>query len=145
MELLLVWLFGLLAVFSSFSASASVTESEPAAEPTAAAVPEANGAQQLFIEREPLPSCGSYVAGPGDHASPDLHTGWRCLEQSAGGRGGEMVVYSEHESGVPVYRYLRVTPLGQVEVFTQEVGRVGVPWSYEACSLEVASWRQGCP
>jgi hypothetical protein len=145
MELILLWLLGLLSIFSSVGSVDSGT-SEPVPEPSATASNFVDPVQERFQGREVLPSCGSYVAGPGLLLGPEVRPGWRCLEKSVSGPGGEMVVYAERDDGIPVYRYVRVTPEGLMEIYVNDVGADPfAAWIYDSCSVDAASFRQGCP
>ena len=146
MDLILLWLLGGL-FFLPFGGSFATAETEVAPVPSAAASPVPGNAavQGQFEEREMLPSCGSLVAGPSGLGSSEVQPGWECLDDSVGGAGGEMVVYSERQDGSPVYTYVRVTPTDLMEIYTQDIADFATPWTYEACAVQAASFRQGCP
>jgi hypothetical protein len=145
MELILLWLLGVLSIFSSVGSVDHSESGEPVPEPSAVASPAPNLVQAQFEDRELLPSCGSYVAGPGGLVSTEVRHGWTCLEESVDGAGGEMAVYSENEDGIPVYTYVRVTPEGGMEIYVQDISDFATPWAFDACSVDQASFRQGCP
>ncbi len=146
MELLLMLLFGLLFGFSSVG-SVDQAEATASAEPSAAAEPAISEVQLQFMDREQLPSCGEFVAEPNGLADSEVRPGWQCLKESASGRGGEMVVYTTTTEGDPVYTYVRVTPQRRMEIYVDpSLDSFGSrEWTYESCSVEDASFRQGCP
>ena len=146
MELLLLWLLGVLATFSSVGSVDHAASGEAVPEPSAVASPVLDPVQEKFQDRESLPSCGNYVAGPGVLLGPEVGPGWQCLEESVSGSGGEMVVYDERGDGIPVYRYVRVTPEGLMEIYVNDLAADPfAAWTYDSCSVDQASFRQGCP
>ena len=146
MELFLLWLLGLLSIFSSTGSVEASASAEPVPEPSAAASPFIDPVQARFQDREVLPSCGNYVAGPGILLGPEVRPGWRCLEKSVSGSGGEMVVYAERDDGIPVYRYVRVTPEGQMEIYVNDVAADSyAAWTYDECSVDVGILPTGLP
>ena len=144
MELILLWLLGLLSIFSSVGSVEGSESGEPVPEPSAAASPAIDPAAEQFIARTPLPSCGEYEVEHGffeESAQP----GWQCLEKAATGRGAEASFVTAPTGKAPVYSYVRVAD-GVMEIYENDASVLGLgAWTYESCPTATASFRQGCP
>jgi hypothetical protein len=78
-------------------------------------VPENGTAPQAFIDRERLPSCGSYAWTLNDEAPADR---WRCLAKSRDqGEPAEVIVQAPGIDSAGAVGYYRVTNQGDVEVW----------------------------
>lgn len=97
-------------------------------------------AYQQWLEREPLPDCGSQWFTwrfDSDASMVDFNHA-RCLRDASaqGSSGGEAIERFTTVEGDPITRYLRVLPGGEVEVFTDSTldhlgsGR----WHHATCS-----------
>lgn len=144
MELFLLWLLGLLSIFSSVGSDDYSESSEPVPEPSAAASPAIDPAAEQFIERAQLSSCGEYQVEHGffeESAQP----GWQCLEAAADGQGAEVKFVTMPTGQAPVYSYVRVAD-GVMEIYENDTSVLGLgAWTYESCPTATASFRQGCP
>jgi len=138
MDLIVLWLLAALLSFSSGSAPGPAEDVEPA-EPALSEV------QWQFMQRDPLPSCGGYDLGLG--SITDAGAGWDCLREAADGEGAELEITVSTVEGDPIRHYYRVTPDGLMEVYvdTTDDGFGPQGWTFESCSVEDASFRQGCP
>jgi hypothetical protein len=153
MDFLVFWLFSLLAIFSGvgsvddgddgWSPEPSVSaEPSPAASPT-----EDTGTdpiEEQFFFRTHLPDCGHFQLerGPYEEAA---RPGWLCLQDAAYVKGGEAEFVAASPGAAPVTTWVRVSD-GVMEVYVNDPSAGSLDtWTYDTCSVEDSSFRQGCP
>jgi hypothetical protein len=148
MDFLLIWLLGLLSIFSAFG-PAEYEESSPpqpsvSAEPTAAASPVIDPIAEQFFQRAPLPSCGEYQVEHG-YYEQSAQPGWQCLQDAAQAQGAEATFIAQLSGQAPTYSFVRVAD-GVMEIYVNDPskGDMGL-WTYDSCSVAASSYRQGCP
>jgi hypothetical protein len=142
MELILLWLLGLLSIFSSVGSADYSESSEPV--PSASASPALDPLQEQFRARSRLASCGRYEVEHGvfeEVAQP----GWQCLQDAASTQGAEARFSTAPIGAAPVDTYVRVFD-GVMEIYVNDPSADPfAAWTYDTCSVEQASFRQGCP
>jgi hypothetical protein len=144
MELILMWLLGILLGFSSVGSVDHAESSEPVPEPSAAASPVIDPVQERFLARSPLTSCGDYEVEHGFYEQA-AQPGWQCLEKAAHAKGAEARFSATGIGTAPVDTFVRVAD-GVMEIYVHDPATDPyAAWTYDICSVDEASFRQGCP
>ena len=150
MDFLLIWLLGLLSIFSAFGPveyddGTSSSGPSASAEPSPAESPVIDPIAEQFSQRTPLPPCGEYQVEHG-YYEQSAQPGWQCLQDAAHTKGAEATfVTVPTGQGPTVYSYVRVAD-GVMEIYENDTSVPGLgAWTYDTCSVEQASFRQGCP
>jgi len=143
MDLILLWLLGGL-FFLPFGGGFATTETEVAPVPSAAASPAVDPIEEQFDRRPELTSCGWFLVESGPFES-SAQPGWQCLDQVGQEVGAEAVFEVSGTTTVSSTTYVRVAD-GVMEIYGHEQSADSwEAWTYDSCSTEVASFRQGCP
>ncbi len=156
MNSILIWLvaalFGFGTVSQSSSMSAESAVPAPVEAQSAAAEP-SRAVEQRFAEREMLPPCGMLdvtrlsLGTTGTKLSPPRQA-WRCLDDSVGMGGAELVTLDLRRNRPTVHTFYRTTRDGQLEIWTQRTrndpGRMSSRWTYGECAPSEDLRRQPC-
>ena len=149
MDFLLIWLLGLLSIFSAFGPAeyeeSSSSEPSVSAEPSAAPSPVIDPIAEQFVQRAPLPSCGEYQVEHG-YYEQSAQPGWQCLKDAAHTKGAEATfVTVPTGQAATIYSYVRVAE-GVMEIYENDTSVLGLgAWTYDTCATADSSFRQGCP
>lgn len=155
MNSILIWLVAALFGFGSVSQSSAGLESAVPApvEAQSAAVEPSSAVEQRFAQREMLPPCGMvdvsrHAPGTtGTKLSPPRQA-WRCLGDSVGVGGAELVTLDLRRNGSAVHTFYRATRDGRLEIWTQRTrstpGRLASRWAYGECAPSEDLRRQPC-
>ena len=156
MNSILIWLVAALFGFGTVSQSSSMSAESAAPAPVEAqsAAEPSRAVEQRFAEREMLPPCGmldvtrpSRGTAAGIKLSPPRQA-WRCLGDSVGVGGAELVTLDLRRNGATVHTFYRTTRDGRLEIWTQRTrnapGRMSSRWAYGECTPSEDLRRQPC-
>ena len=154
MNSILIWLVAaVLGLGAAPGTDSSMSVESAVPEPARAATESSRGVEQRFAEREMLPPCGMLdvtrhsPGTTGTQLSPPRKA-WRCLDDSVGMGGAELVTLDLRRKGPTTHTFYRATRDGRLEIWTQRTrstpGQLASRWAYEECTPSADLRRQPC-
>lgn len=153
MNSILIWLIAAALGFGGVAPlPAGVAPTTPAPVPLTV-VESSRSVEQRFAQREMLPPCGMVDVTP--QVPGTAHTklspprrAWRCLQDTVGVRGAELVTLEQRGNGSTLHTFYRTTRDGRLEIWTQRTrtapGRSPSRWAYQECTPSDDLRRQPC-